>query len=458
MKKLLTFFILIIVNNLFAQIPTLSGTVQVSINEGTIDCDLTLYDIPELKEYEILINSGFNLNVIRTDENEFNYPYSKKYDKEISEESFLYSISNEKGKLLPNKLRFIYSGKFPVKKDTTFLQGSKDWNGNIAFNGKSLRMAGATNWYPVLYDIEMDKRYNEIKYNINIVCEDCKTLYINGNPPLYSTNSNFKSDYPTDLLLFIGNYDFKEYNKIYYLNPDLTNDEIKNFSELVQKFKTYYSKNVKIPYEADYNFIQTTPTFKKNGGFLFVSYPTITNVGSGKYGLKSLVTYDYTKPLVAHELAHYYFGAGYRQFNSEIGNVIQESFSEYISAQAVKEILGQKIYDNKIDNITSRFKKESDKVYKPISNIGNYSDFGNYYAYAYNYFPTILLAIEKEVGQTKMFEWVNNLLITKANFTDFLFLKSTLEKTIGKKKADILTTKYLTSEKALKNALEKINE
>ena len=59
--------------------------------------------------------------------------------------------------------------------------------------------------------------------------------------------------------------------------------------------------------------------------------------------------------------------------------------------------------------------------------------FGNYYTYAYNYFPTILLAIEKEIGETKMLEWVKEMLTTNADFTDFLFLENTLGKTIGKK-------------------------
>jgi hypothetical protein len=460
MKKILVLLSVFITFNSFGQVPTLSGTIIVSIKKGTIDCDFTLTDIPSIENYEILINSGLNLNVIRSDENNYNYGYERKYNKDISEESFLYSIHNKEGKFLPKTLRFIYSGKFPVKSDTTFMRKSGDSKGNIAFNGESLRMDGyQTNWYPVLYDIKKEKRYDIIKYDINVVCNDCKTLYVNGNKPVYSKEHNFKKDIPTEIFIFVGNYDFFNIYDIYFINPDINDKEMRSFAEINKSFQNYYEKKIGIPYDGNFNYLQTTPTFNRKSGFLFVTYPTIANVGKDDYGLKFFVNEKnpYARPLIAHELAHYYFGSGFKRFNTETGKIIQEGFSEYMSYKVSKDILGKDVYKNKLENSLSRLKE---KEFLPVSKIKLKDDFGkNYYPYVYNYFPTILLAIEKEIGEKKMWKWMNILLTTNVELTNYDFLEQTLIKTLdNQKKSDKIIKKYFKSNESLKNALNKIEK
>ena len=184
---------------------------------------------------------------------------------------------------------------------------------------------------------------------LEIVCIDCKSLYINGSQPIYAKSGHFKYDYPTDLLLFVGNYDFKKVNNVYFLNVDIDDEVLKEFTNWMQKIKDFYSQKIRKSHMTKiFNFIQTSPTFKKDAGFTFVSFPTIANVSYEKYSLKKLISYEFMKPTIAHELAHYYFGSGYKSFNSKIGNVIQESFSEYISSKAVKQILGQEAYIEKV--------------------------------------------------------------------------------------------------------------
>ncbi len=459
MRKILILLSILLSSNLFGQVPSLSGTINISIENGTIDCDFTLSEIPIIKNYEILINSGLNLNVIRSDEKKYNYGYEKNYNENISDESFLYSIHNKEGKFLPKTLRFIYSGKFPVKSDTTFMRKSGDSKGNIAFNGKSLRMDGyQTNWYPVLYDVNKEKRYDIIKYDINVICNDCKTLYVNGNKPLYSKNHNFKKDTPTEIFLFVGNYDFYNIDGIYFINPDINKKEMRNFAEVNKSFQSYYEKKLGIPFSGYFNYLQTTPTFKRKSGFLFVTYPTIANVGKDDYGFKFFVNdkNTYARPLIAHELAHYYFGSGYKRFNTEIGKIIQEGFAEYMSYKVSKDILGKGVFKNKLENSLSRLK---DKEFLPISKIITKKDFGKfYYPYVYNYFPTILLALEREIGEKKMWNWMYILLTTDAELTNFDFLKQAFIKAIGNsKKSSYLINKYFLSEKSLENALKEID-
>ncbi|MFT6910751.1 MAG: hypothetical protein ACJAS1_007488, partial [Oleiphilaceae bacterium] len=89
----------------------LSGTIQISVNNGTIDADFKLENIPKLKNYLILLNSGFNIQYLRNQEDTTNYAFDKIYTNGLSE-SFGYFIpdSTGEGKLLPSTIQFKYTG------------------------------------------------------------------------------------------------------------------------------------------------------------------------------------------------------------------------------------------------------------------------------------------------------------------------------------------------------------
>ncbi len=459
MKNIILILTLLICKSLSTQELTLSGTVKISLEKGTIDCDLTLSDIPTIKDYEILINTGMNIKYFRNSEFQSNIAYDKKYMENISYESFLYSFpnGNNDGKFIPKKIELNYSGKFPVFNDTIKAYKKGDWRGNIAFVNNILRMDGIqSNWYPVLYDIKKDKIYDKIKYNIKVTCNKCSSLYINGNEPIRANEYNFSSNQPVELFVLAGKYDFYNVNKTFYLNPDINQKEMEKFSGITQQFKDFYSKKLGIPYNRNINYIQTLPTTKKNA-FSFIAFPSIVNVGR-EYGLKSFISEKntFSRPFLAHELAHYYFGSGYRKFNSVIFGIIQEGFAEYMSYQASKEFLGMDIYQHKLKNALNNIEK-SDINFISISKIETKDDFKNYYRYAYDYFPLILLAIEQEIGEKKMWKWAKNLLTTKANFTDYEFLKNTLTKTINNpEKSKEIIKRFFISDKSLENALKQV--
>ena len=81
-------------------------------------------------------------------------------------------------------MQFKYTGKFPVINNMSNASETGDWKGNIAFNGETIRTDSfQTAWYPILYDIEKDKRHDAITYNIEVTCLDCKSIYVNGSKP-----------------------------------------------------------------------------------------------------------------------------------------------------------------------------------------------------------------------------------------------------------------------------------
>lgn len=439
--------------------PLITGKVTISIKEGTFDCDLTLSDIPNLKDYFIRLNSGMNILHFRSKApNDFIiYANKSRNDSTSTGESLAYFFAGNEGKFLPKSLQIKYVGKFPVVNDTIENYSRKDWKGNIAFNHNSLRTDGVQSaWYPILYDIEKDKAFEKVRYDIEIICNDCNSIYLNGSLPVKKQSHHFKSDIPQELTLFCGNYEYSKIDETYILNSDFNQEQIKEFSLLINDYKKFYESKLNIPYEQATVFVSTTPTSKKDG-WMFVSYPTIMSIG-WQNGLKNIVEPKYQnfyRPFIAHELGHFYFGT-YKVFNSELGDMMSEGFAEYLALQLTKNIIGKDVYEEminkKIENLRE-FKKEV----IPFSKVKSQSEYLNRQLYVYNYAPLIFVAIEKEIGEKKMWQWLNTILKTKTTYTNYDFLTSTLKSTINNDQLyKNIKHLYFESEQSIDNAENKI--
>ena len=444
---------------LFAQekAPLLTGKVNISIAQGTFECDLTLTDIPNVKDYYIRLNSGMNPLHFRSKEPQDFLIY---YDKTLSDSTstgesnaYIFPDNTRKNKFLPKTIQFKYVGKFPVVKDTLENYSRKDWKGNIAFNHNSVRTDGVQSaWYPVLYDAEMDKTYEELRYNIEINCIDCTTLYVNGNAPVKSSSAKFKSDTPKELTLFCGNYDFSNMGNTFILNTTITQEQIKEFSLLINSYKKFYTEKLNIPFDQPVTFVETTPTSRADG-WLFVSYPTILDIGWGDNGFKSLFDpkmQNWYRPFIAHELGHYYFGT-YKVFNSELGDMMAEGFAEYLSLQLTKEVIGKEVYDKKMQD---KIEELEDFTPVPFRKIKSQKQYDDRELYVYYYAPVIFTAIEKEIGQQKMWQWISVLLKDPSTLTNYEFLTNTLRKTLkNEKTTERIIQLYFDHDASLQNAL-----
>ena len=440
----------------------MSGKAIISITKGTIECDFTLSNIPRIKDYVIRINSGMNiLNFEGINPNSLIYYNESTTDTLSTGESKAYYFKDNtgKGKFLPRTLRIRYVGMYPVVKDTLDNNYSiQDWKGNVAFNGYSLRLDGNQScWYPVIYDIQKDVAYSKVKYDIEIDCADCNTIYLNGNKPVNNTTAKFKSDAPRELSMYPGKYKTVNEAGTYFLNPDINQTQLQQFSQLTNGFKEFYSSKLGIPYKDTIVYVQTTPT-SKNNAWLFVSYPTIFNIGYGKYGLKGLFdkeTADWFKPFIAHELGHYYFGT-YKVFNSELGDMMSEAFSEYLSLQAAQQLIADSIYNNKI---AEKIKALKDFSAIPFAKVKSGEDYQNRELYVYYYAPVILTAIKKEIGADAMWLWLKTILQTPAEYTNYQFLQQTLNAALqNADKEKMIEDKYFKSNESLANAIEEIEK
>ncbi|QES90403.1 gluzincin family metallopeptidase [Rhizosphaericola mali] len=450
-----------LLNICFAQdsVPKLTGNIKISIKEGSIESDLKLENIPHLEDYYIRLNKGMNvLNWKSLDGKGFLLHASVEYDKDsfqTGESMAYYFLDNtRKRKYLPNNLEVKYVGKFPVVKDT--LNDNymlSDWKGNIAFNSYSLRTDGAqSSWYPILYDIKKDLPYDNITYDINVSCIDCKVLYVNGSAPLNSNKGQFESKNPVPINLYCGDFKYKEIDSIYFLNPDLNKNQLDSLGRDIDKYKKYYQQTFAIPYKDAFTLIHTTPLSKRNA-WSFASFPSVVNIGFGKYGLQ-LYLDSANRLTIAHELAHYYFG-NYRKFNDVLGDMMLEGFTEYTGMQLMRNLISPNIY-NKI--LTQKINILKDFQAVPFGKIKVSSDFQNRELYVYYYAPVIFTAIEKIIGTDNMNSWLKNILNNKEKTTNYAFLSGTLKNVIGEQKFAEIESQLLTSDISKSNAIELISK
>jgi hypothetical protein len=442
--------------------PHLKGKVNISIKEGTFECDLTLSNIPRIKDYLIRLNSGMNLLHIRSKKpNNFvlGYDKSDKDSTSTGESSAYYFPGNAKNtKFLPEELQFRYVGKFPVANDTIDNFSKQDWKGNIAFNGMSVRSDGSQSaWYPIIYDAKKDIAYDRVVYDVEFNCADCSTIYVNGNKPVSSNSAHLISNEPQEMALYFGNYEVVDDGNIAILNPKFPDEKIKQFSILVSSYKKYYEQKLNIKFNQTPTFINTTPTSKKNG-WLFVSYPTIMGIGWGRFGLAGIFeekSQKFYKPLIAHELGHYYFGT-VKVFNSELGDMMSEGFTEYMSLKLTEDIQEVTAYNEVLEK---KYKNLKDFKPNPLSMIKSITDITDRETFVYDYAPIIFIAIEKEIGKKKMWEWLKNIIETKAEFTNYDFLVSTLKSTLNNnKKSELIINDYFNNVNSIQNAIKKITE
>jgi hypothetical protein len=443
--------------------PSLKGTVDISITNGTIKCDFTLTNIPQIKNYVIRINSGMNIRYFK----DLQYGLPLYYDIDMrdtlsSGEStayYLHENIGNKGRYLPKELEVKYTGMYPVVAASTSGYMSQDWRGNIAFNGYSVRADGYQSaWYPVLFDLDKQHRYEKVNYDVTIHCSDCKMLFVNGSRPERAKTWDFVSNIPHELAIYCGNYVATDINNTWILNPDMNKYEQKAFLNTINSYKEYYQKHLYIPFKGNMTFIQTTPTADPaTHAFSFVASPAIINVGVGKYGLHGMFDPsqgDGAKKTIAHELAHYYFGT-YLRLNTEFGNVIDEGFAEYLSLHAVKNVIGNSNYDDMIKS-----KLAALKFFKgpPFSRIRKEDDYTVRELYLYYYTPIILIAIEKEIGEKSMWAWISNMLNSKVDYTNYEFFEKAFDEVIiDKTQASEIKNKYFNSDNALQHAIDELH-
>lgn len=440
--------------------PLVKGTVDISVTKGTIACDFVLSDLPDIKNYVIRINSGMNIHYfkdVKRSNEALDYDVDTK-DSIQSDEVKSYYVHEHRGnpaRYLPEKLEAKYLGMYPVIKDSLSGWMGGDWRGNIAFNGYSVRAEGyQSDWYPVIYDMTTRKRYPEVRYNVKITCSDCNVLFVNGSKPIKAKEATFISDIPHEMAIYCGFFNTAEQNGVWLLNSDMSKIDEQKFFNMANAYEAYYGKQMEIPFKGILTFVQTDPVADpKKWAFAFFSAPTTFNVGSGKWGMKSMFNSDNSarnKKSMAHELAHYYFGTLVEP-GSEFGIVIEEGLAEYMAFRLTRSLEGESTFETLLKERIQNL--ENFRHYKPFAEVNTEADYGNREYYLYYFSPAVFTAVEKEIGEKSMWKWLRIMAQSQNKHADYNFMVDAFRKAVTDQALqNKIIANYFQSKDALKNA------
>jgi hypothetical protein len=442
------------------KIPKISGTVKISVENGTLDCDITLSDYSQISNYLIRLNKGLNiLNIQSLEPNKFLLDYEREISDSLqtSETISYYFPAGEKGqKFLPSKMRFRYVGKFPVIKDTISENYQRtDWRGNIAFKNGLLRMDGLQSaWFPTIYDVQNNFQFDIVKYDLKIVCEDCEQIYFNGSVPVNGKKAHFISESPKEPYLFVGKYKIQDAKNITLLNADFTEQQVLEFNEINRKIIDFLSSYTNIPYKEKVYWIQAYNSSIEKGNFAFASNSSFTICGSNppNHDLISYVNGAKIKlqSMVPHEISHYYFGSS-KICNNDLEVILNEGFAQFLAFKYLSQFEDEEYIKGEILESLDWFEEPSFK-YRAMLEFNNSENTNDRQTYAYDYQTSILFSIEKEIGVEKMQNWIRLLLQGVDPISDKTFFKNTLKKAINnEKKFNEVVNKYLTGKMTLEN-------
>lgn len=443
----------------YAQVPHLTGTIEVSVTNGVLDADVKLSNIPTGSQYALRLNTGFNVEYFRDSKDTVNFSFDKAHQADKSYEAWLYTLKakSDETSSIPPQLQIKYTGKFPVRSDKTKASDRGDWKGNIAFNGKTLRATEQSAWYPVLYDTVNDLVMDKYTYDLTVRCADCKALYLNGDAPVYGTQSTFSSKEPVALLLLTGQYEFEQADGVYIINAALPQQMQTTLLSTTSRIIDYYQQKLGIPYGSPVVYLADTAVSRKDS-WMFVTYPTIAFITPQPQAFAMLFdtqTFQFKETSMqvyfAHELAHYYAGTYFKP-NSTLFWFWLEGLADYLSVQAARTLFG----DEEYRRILTDYMQETGSVTPMVlSRIETANEIDN--TYRYSYAPLLLTAIEQELGEEKMWQWLRIVLTSGSKNTDFSFFKtSLLQAGVSQVQLDHLILHYIDSPQAQHNVYQAV--
>jgi len=422
--------------SLYAQAPHLTGTIDISIKNRTLSCNLSYDNIPE--GYEILLNQAFKNPSFSTENKKFKA--KKKSNVAHYVDAYQYELPNG----LSGKVQLIYDySEQDAKKNKGV---ASDWKGNLAFNNQTIRASEQTAWYPIWYSDTEERKITDVSYDLEITCSDCKSIYLNGSLPREGQYGRLTSKKAVPLLLFAGLFDFNIINNISLVNSPLGQEQDAQVILYLDEVRAFYEEKMQMRLEKDLTLLSSEPTTADNA-WLFATYPTIAIIGNDNWGMKGLFKNgaidEARMSSLAHEVGHYYIGNVFKP-RGPLFWVLLEGLTEYISLQANREIFGLDFYHQ------SLFKYRSQVQGLPflhLSDINHQDEISGLYRYAY--VPLLFTAIEREIGKDNMWQWIQHLLSYKeSTYTDYAFFKrSFIESGMSERLYTDIESKYINGPK-----------
>jgi hypothetical protein len=385
---------------LTAQAQHLEGSIDIDMPRGMISGDVCLSGLPELSSYTFVLNKGLNIHSIRDAAGKA-LGYDGYEDGKMVGEGLLYTLQDSLP--APRTLCVRYTGAFPVY-DGTF--NLFDFKGYIAFNGKTLRAAEQSKWYPILYDPASERLSERVSYRLRVRCPACASVYVNGSRPGHPAGAGSEVELtaasPYALLLLAGDFTFREMDGTLFLNSDISETAARQLGAGIATIQRFYEGYLSIPYGGKLVLMEHRPVreMKPKSGWAFVTYPTFAFAGIRLGDMVDPKSGELTTEalgFIGHEAGHYYFGsllepAGpYHWF-------FLESMAEFLSLKLVENVAGEEAYRKRVAELVENLAGASSLT--PLDRVDEKTSLDESWRYLYG--PLLLVALEREIGKEKM--------------------------------------------------------
>lgn len=448
MKINIILFLLILSNSIFSQ-THISGDLNLNIQKGIIDGNITITKIPRNKKFSIILHKGLNIKFVKNN-GEIVYPEPKEllwgnnviYD--------LHSWVNDKKTLDSlTQIEIVYSGKFPTYNKNE--EAADDDMGVVAIKNGILRSTFQYPIIPILMESETLEWLSMNTYNLNINCNKRETVYLNGSEPKTGKKLQFINNTPTEFLLYAGKFKTIKKGNLILLNTELDEKYISILSKEIDKIRDFYTYRLKQTYDEKVIFPQIFSIGPKNqySYWGFTVSPTIVMDFSNfkdKVNIDSqtITDFDFIKT-IAHEMAHKYFGGTLNALSTKkLWVFYHESIAQYLAFKYIEEVKSEDLYNSFLNEntFTENYKTRTFPNYYEIEDFP--LDLTNA---SYDYYYLYLIGFEKLFGKNKTYSLLRKMLENANKFGNGknYFRDSALEIGLNKNEWETFDNMFLKS-------------
>ena len=317
-----------------------SGTVRVSLATGRVEGRVCIADRPAEVAGAFALNAGLNVARV-TDGDGKAVAFDGWYDPGINGEARVYTVS-----AAPAVLCVEYVGAYPVYPAH---DAPDDFKGVMAFNGDSARFAEQSAWLPLPFDNKAKARAGTMAYALDVSCEGCRFLYMNGSAAIIGDHGRFSSATARPPLLFGGKGPITKTANVTILNETVAPAQADALSAAVGQVASYYRDYMGAPVADQPTFLRMVAANqvkrdREGSEWAFATWPTIAMSGSvGRVGATLQAggqARDGRIAYIAHEMGHYYFGTLARSPGPYFWFML-ESTAEFLSIKALRALGGE---------------------------------------------------------------------------------------------------------------------
>lgn len=374
-----------------------SGRLSINTREGIIEGKILLSNLAEREHINIMLNKGLNIKYFTQEGQSLSYN-----DEDFHWNNIIYDVrlSNDKRK----DIMVEYTGKFPVYSGVE--KNFSDDMGVVAFKNNILR---STSQSPIIPVIVKNGIPQEQIIDLEVLSKEKITVYINGTEAKTGKKLKFSNSKPLSFLIYAGKYKIREKHNVTLLNTNLTDDEIEAISREIDSIRNFYHERLKIPYDEKVTLPQIFSVGPEDqyGNWAFTVSPTIV-IDHNKLR-KSIeghkISDDEFIRLVAHEMAHYYFGGMvkitnnmYRFYHESLSNYMAIKYFQHIRQKSFKSFLNTYTFtpENKLKEFPSFYEIKDAK--RDLTNP------------SYYYYYLYLLGFEQQFGEEKAYELLRKMI------------------------------------------------